>query len=327
MYKNIVLSILVVFIAACSKPKPKSETIPTWYTHIPSDYKFLYAVAKSTTIEQAKKNAIVKMRDNLSKEVNTKFSSKNHKLQPLKKEILNKIKKYNVEVANRLSFNRVKIEKSKTFKGEELVLISIPRISIFNKLKSISDVKFHRAQEVNKKALNKNAIKRFMALEIAVKEWETLASLAQYKELLISTYSANEEFIFLNDLKEEYNELKNSINFYVLTDGNSRIFSKSIKKAIEAKGLSVKNRINTKNSFKLLVTSKTIKSQNYTFNKSRNLVKLTTFDNDKNKISFRQHTFIGKSRKNYKEAKEQAAIHLDYKIKKLGIFDFIGFEK
>ena len=322
MYKNIVLSILVIFIVACSKPKP--ESIPTWYTNVPSDYKFLYAVAKSTTIEQAKKMAIVTMRDNLSKEVNTRFSSENHKLQPLDKETLNKIKKYSVEVANHLSFNRVKIEKSKIFKGEGLVLISIPRVSSFNKLKRISDVKFHRAQEVNKKALNKNAIKRFMALEIAVKEWETLASLAQYKELLISTYSANEEFIFLNDLKEEYDELKNSINFYVLTDGNSRIFSKSIKKAIEAKGLSVKN---TKNSFKLLVTSKTIKSQNYTFNKSRNLVKLTTFDNNKNKISFKQHTFIGKSRKNHKEAKEQAAINLDYKIKKLGIFDFIGVKK
>jgi len=166
-----------------------------------------------------------------------------------------------------------------------------------------------------------------MALELAVKELSVLASLAEYKEFLISTYSSADEFTFLNKIKKEYDDLKNSINFYILTDGNSRIFSHSIKNAIEAEGLHVGNDIRSKNSFKLLVTSKTENSQDYTFSKSKTLVKFTTFNNQKNKIKFRQHTFIGKSRKNAKEAKDQAAIHLDYKIKKLGIFDFIGFTK
>jgi len=325
MYKNIILSIIIVFLAACSKPKP--EIVPSWYTNIPSDYKLFYAVASSDTIEQAKKIAIANMRERLCAQVNLSFDNKNHKLQKISKKSLEKIKQYNIEVSNRLSLNRVKLEKSKTFRGKELVLISIPRIKLFKKIKIISDVKFHRAQEADKRALNKNAIDRFMALELAVKEWEVLASLAEYKEFLISTYSASDEFIFLNKLRKEYKELKDSINFYVLSDGNSRIFSRTIKNAIEAKGLSVKNEIDSKNSFKLLITSTTKEEKEYTFNKSSTLVKLTTFDNEKNKVSFRQHTFIGKSRKNYKEAKDQAAIHLHYKVKKLGIFDFIGFSK
>jgi len=324
MYKNIILAILLIFMAACSKPKPDIQ--PSWYTNVPSDYKLFYAVASADSVEKAKKIAIVKMRKSLSMQVNSRFENKNNTFL-VDKNLHEQVKHYNIEISNRLSLNRVKVEKTQTFKGKKLVLISIPRINLFNKLKIISDVKFHRAQEADKRALNKTAIERFMALESAVKELATLVSLAEYKDFLISTYSCEDEFTFLIKLKNEYDELKNSINFYILTDVNSRIFYSSIKSAIEAKGLSVKNEISSKNSYKLLITSKTKEEKEYMFNKSRTLVKFITFDSEKNKLKFRQHTFIGKSRKNFKEAKYQAANNLKYKIKRLGIFDFIGFKR
>lgn len=325
MYKNIILSILIVFITGCSKPKP--DTLPIWYINVPSDYKLFYAVASADTIEKAKNIAIVNMRNSLSFQVNTRFDDLNHKLQVSDENTLTKIKQYNKEISNRLSLNRVKVEKSKTFNKKVYILISMPRIDIFNKLKTISDIKLHRAQEANKRGLNKSAIDRFLALEIATKEWIEIASLSGYKDFLISTYNADDEFIFLNNIKKEYDELRNSINIYVLTDGNSRIFYNFIKDAIEKRGLSVKNSVGSKNSFKLLVTSKTQEETRYMFHKSSTLVKLTTFDNQKNKVAFRQHTFVGKSRKNYNEAKEQASMNLKYKIKKLKIFDFLGFEE
>ena len=65
----------------------------------------------------------------------------------------------------------------------------------------------------------------------------------------------------------------------------------------------------------------------YTFMVSKNLVKFTTYDDNKNKVAFRQHTFVGKSRKNHRDAKNQTAINLKSKIRKLGIFNFIGVEK
>ena len=325
MYKNIILTIFIIIMAGCSKPKPdtklksKPDTKPSWYTQVPVDYKLFYAVASSDSVKQAKKIAIVNMRESLSTQVN----NKNNLLIAMDKKTLVKIKEHNKEIANRLSFSRIKLEKTKTFQGKELVLISIPRIDLFNRIKIISDIKLHRAEEAYKKSLNKNAIERYMALELAIKELPALVSLAEYKEFLISTYSSADEFAFLNKIKKEYDDLKNSIHFYILTDGNSRIFSHSIKNAIKSEGLHVDNDINSKNNFKLLVTSKTENSQDYTFNKSKTLVKLTTFNSEKKKIKFRQHTFVGKSRKNAKEAKEQAAVQLDYKIKKLGIFDFI----
>ena len=59
MYKNILLALLVAFIAGCSKPKP--QTVPSWYTNVPQDYKLLYAVGSSSDIDKAKKIAIMSL--------------------------------------------------------------------------------------------------------------------------------------------------------------------------------------------------------------------------------------------------------------------------
>lgn len=323
MYKKILLAIILIFIAGCTKPKP--EQIPSWYTNIPHDYKFFYAVGSSDTREKAIKRAIASMRSTLSANINKTFINKTNLLQPISVENLKNILETNEDIANRLTLSKVKLEKYKNFKGEELVLISVKRIDLFNKLKIISDLKLGRAKEQNKKAKNKDVIRRFMALEPIMKSYAILASLAGYKQFLISTYSANSEFVFLKGVADEYDELKSTINIYVLTDSNSRIFSSTLKKAINDKGFSTSNTINSKHSVKLLVTSKTTNTKDYTFKQSSSLVKLTTFDTNKEKISFRQHTFVGKSRKNHIEAKQQAAIHLKYRVKKLGILDFLGF--
>ncbi len=325
MYKNILITILFILIAGCSKPTP--EKTPSWYTNIPQDYKIFYAVGASDTQEKAKKIAIASMRESLTMEVNKLFLDKNNKLQPISKDDLEKILQHNKDVSNRLSLRSVRIVKHKNFNNQELVLISIQREAIFSRVKTISDVKLHRAEEANKRGLNKSAIDRFIALKPIVEVYPILASLAGYKQTLISTYNANDEFRFLKNIKEEYINLKNSINIYVLTDGNSRIFSSSLKNAFKEMGISTKNSTDSKNAVKLLVTSKTEETQNYSFNQSKSLIKLTTFDKEKNKISFRQHTFVGKSRKSQMEAKQQSALHLKYKVKKLGIFEFIGFKK
>ena len=325
MYKNILLAIILIFIAGCSKPKPVQA--PSWYTTVPKDDKFLYAVGTSTDKNKAKVLALISMRENLVLKVNKTFENKNHILQPLDKNSLEEIFQHNYKIANKLSFSNTKIIKSAQFKGKELVLISIPKINMFNKLKAISDAKFYRVKQENKKSLNKNVVNRFISLDKVVDSYSTLASLTAYEELLNSKYMAKNEFIFLKNMKNEYNNLKETINIYVLTDGNSRIFASSIKKAIHEKGFSTKNSIKSKNSIKLLITSNTQESQDYSFNQSKSLVKFTTLNKDKDKIAFRQHTFIGKSRRSYIDAKKHSATYLNNKLKRLGIFNFIGFTK
>jgi len=330
MYRNIFLVILIIFMAGCSSSKVKPSTTNTqaaWYLNPPQDEKLFYSVAIADTVKKAKKIAIVNMRNNLAKEINKRFATTNNELSFNDEKLLQKIQNNNLEIAMRLSLNRVRLEKTQTYYGRELVLLSIPKQDLFNKIKMISNIKLGRAKQADKRALNKTSIDRFIALKVAMSEYSTLVCLAEYKKFLLSSYDSSAEFEFLHKIKNEYDYLKNNITFYILTDANSKIFAKAILYMIKSEGLHVENELKTKDSFEILVTSTTQESQVYAFNQSKVLVKLTTFDNNKNKIKFRQHTVIGKSKRSYVEAKKQASRHFNYKIKKLGLFDFLGFDK
>jgi hypothetical protein len=324
MYKNILLATAIAFITGCSKPQPPQP--PSWYTTVPTDINLYYAVGASDTIEKATKVAISSMRDSLNNELNRSFENTTHKLQPLESETIKEISEQNADISKKLSLKNIKLDRSKKFKGEELVLISISRLELFEKLKSISDAQFKRVKQEYEVNQNLIPIKRFILLESLMQNYANLASLSGYKEFLISTYSADDEFKFLKNMKNEFNELKSTINIHVLTDGNSRIFSSYIKDAINDKGLSTQNGTEAKNSLRLLITSTTLESKDYAFNQSKSLIKFTTFDKEKNEVAFRQHTFIGKSAKSYKDAKIQASNYLRKDLKRFDILDFIGIK-
>ncbi|MCW8894682.1 MAG: LPP20 family lipoprotein [Sulfurimonas sp.] len=325
MYKNILLAIIIAIITGCSAPKP--EQAPSWYTNIPQDDKLFYAVGAADTIDKAKNNAIASMRENLAEQIDNSFKEVTHKLLPIDNTILQNIFKQNLDISKKLFFKNITLANSQSFKGEKLVLISISKQDLFKKLKIISDAQFLRTKQEYAVTRNSATLKRFIVLDELMEKFAHIASLAEYKTFLLSTYNSDDEFEFLKNMKNEYDRLKASINIYVLTDSNSRIFSKIIKNSLNEKGLSTKNSFENEVSLKLLITSETTQSQEYSFNQSKSLVKFTLFDKQKTLLSLRQHTFIGKSRKSYEDAKIQSAVYLKNKINKLGIFDFIGIEK
>lgn len=326
MYKNIFLSLFITaFIAGCSAPKP--DVAPEWYTNVPSDSKLYYAIGSSDSKEGAKKAAIESMRESLSTEVSGMFKDKKHPLQPIEKEMLENISKHATEISKKLSLQNIKLEKSIKFNENELVLISIPRAELFEKIKPISDLQFLRLKEEYAIRKNSITIKKFALLDELMEDFPRVTVLVGYKKFLLLSYNAEGEFKFLKEIKDEYDYLKSAINIYVLSDANSRIFAHNIREAIEQKGLSTKNSLDNENSIKLLITSETSEVQNYNFLQSKSLIKFTTFDNEKQQLAFIQHTFVGQSAKDFQDAKEHASANMQSKIKKLSLFDFIGFKK
>lgn len=326
MYKNIFLLLFIVaFIAGCSTPKP--DVAPEWYTNVPSDSKLYYAVGASDSKESAKNAAIESMRESLSSQVGGMFKDKKHPLQPIDKEMLENISKHATEISNKLSLQNVKLEKSAEFKGSELVLISIPRAELFEKIKPVSEAQFLRLKEEYTIRKNSTTIKKFALLDELMQDFPRVAVLVAYKKFLLSTYDTNSEYKFLKELKDEYDFLKSTINVYVLSDANSRIFAHNIRSALEEKGLSTKNSLDNENSIKLLITSETSELQNYNFLQSKSLIKFTAFDKEKKQLAFKQHTFIGQSVKNFQDAKEHALADMQSKLKKASLFNFIGFKK
>lgn len=326
MYKNIFLSLFIIaFIAGCSAPKP--DVAPEWYTNVPSDSKLYYAVGSSDTEDGAKKAAMESMRESLSAEVSSMFKDKKHPLQPIDKELFEKISRNTLEISKKLSLQNIKLEKSTKYKESKLVLMSIPRAELFEKIKPISDVQFLRLKEEYTIRKNSITIKKFALLDELMQDFPRVTALVGYKKFLLHSYNAEGELKFLKEMKDEYDYLKSAINIYVLSDANSRIFAHNIREAIEQKGISTKNSLDNENSIKLLITSETSEVQNYNFLQSKSLIKFTTFNNEKKQLAHIQHTFVGQSAKDFQDAKEHASADMQSKIKKLSLFDFIGFEK
>lgn len=210
MYRNLLIAIIIAIFAGCSAPKPKQP--PSWYTNLPKDYKNFYAVASANSQAKAKNLALHSLRKNINIELDALFKNSNNKLSPTSKRV-QEILKSNSHLSNKLSFRSAKIEKSEVFNGETLILISISKKKIFEKVQLISDAKFNnlkREYNTNKDAI---AIKRFAQIQPLMTQYAELASASAAKDIALSSYSSNANFRVLKELSDEYDRLRSTISF------------------------------------------------------------------------------------------------------------------
>ena len=324
MYKTLLVALLIAFFAGCSAPKPK--TPPTWYTSPPQDFNYFYAVGAADEEIKARNIAILSLRELLAKEMITAFNDPNHKLGALQKSEQAQLAQSAKHLANTISMRNVELEKSEQYDGYTLVLVKIARKGIFDAMQKASSNKFDTLQEKYKDLQTKKAIEQYSELATLLDEYNTLATYAQLKESSISTYRADKEFLLLKSIKERYETLRSSISFYVLSDANSIAFIQTIKDAITKTGLEISKKPKSKEALTLLMTSQTEQSMDYSFMKSKSLIQFKVYDVEKNEIASRQHTVIGKSRKDYLDAKIQSAKSLQGVIHKIGVFDTLGLK-
>jgi hypothetical protein len=324
MYKTLLIALLVAFFAGCSAPKPK--TPPTWYTSPPQDFNYFYAVGASDEEMKARNIAILSLRELLAKEMVTAFHDPSHKLGSLEKSEQVQLAQNAKHIANTLSMRNVVLDKSELYDGHTLVLVKVARKDIFDAMQQASQTKFEALESSYKALDGKKTIEQYSALATLLNEYYPLASYAQLKESSISTYRADKEFLLLKNIKERYENLRSDISFYVLSDANSIAFIKTIKDAITKTGLEISKKPKSKEALTLLMTSQTEQSMDYSFMKSKSLIQFKLYDIQKNEIASRQHTVIGKSRKDYLDAKIQSAKSLQAVINKIGIFGTLGLE-
>ena len=323
MYKYIITAIIIAIFAGCSAPKPKHA--PSWYTSPPKDFKFIYSVASGESLTHAKNKAIINLREQIQKDLDSVFTNKTTKLKLDESFDLTPILKENERLVNTMSLIELKIEKTQKFNDQELILLKTPRKAIFDRFDIIATKRLKNSKE-NYDSIQENDswLKKYSILHNEMKNFAKLASIIEARKLLINSYNNISEINYLNNLYSDYIELKNQISIYVLSDLNSMGFVKGVKTALSSNGLELSSKPKSDKSLKIFITSTTQNVQDYGFNKSKSLVKYTTYDLNKNKVAFKQHTFSAKSRKSYSDAKAQSLIHQNSKIKKLGIFDFLG---
>ncbi|MCF6339826.1 MAG: LPP20 family lipoprotein [Sulfurimonas sp.] len=326
MFKSILFIIIITAMTGCLRSVPKTP-LPNWYTNMPKSNELYHAVGMANTIEKAKENAIISMRENLNLLVDSTFTSNKYHLKNLDKDLLEKILEYNKMVSEKISIKNITIVKSETINNNKVVLINIPKSELFLKLKFISSVELSRVKQEYQARRNPIALKRFIILDSLMQKYAKIASLAGYKKFLIPQYDEYDEFSFLNKMKAEYDNLRPFVSVCIVYDTNSKLFALTIKKLLMDKGINVVKDIKDRNSLKLFITSKSSSSKEQSLNKVKSHIKFAAFDGRKNQISFKEYTFIGKSKKDVQEAKQQIANNLKSKIEKLGISDFFSFEK
>jgi hypothetical protein len=322
MAKHLIFVLLLALFTGCSVPGPR--TLPSWYTSPPQDYLNFYAVAIDPDETKAKNKAILNLRQGLLEALNKEFTKSDHKLGYIDEELLAVLARANEEICNTIPLRNVKVSERTELEGNTVILIQISRESLFETLEAASTNKMAESKAEYEKIKNLPVLQKYAAIKPLVKQYAYLAAYTQFKEIVLSTFRTTEDFLHLKELRDTLGELRSTITFYVLSDANSISFVNSIKEALIAEGLSLDNKMSSENGFKLLITSSTLDSMDYSFMQSKNLVKFNLYNTKKEEIAFRQHTFIGKSRKSYRDAKEQASVDLGKKVKKIGIFDFIG---
>ena len=322
MFKHLLLALIIALFAGCSKPEPK--TLPSWYTNPPQDYMNIYAVALDKDPVKAKNKAVLNMRQALIDTLVKEFQKSDHHLGYMDEQLLAVLTRASEEVCNTISFRSVKVSESVEFEGSTVLLVQMSREALFEALDLASANKMAESKVAYEKIKDLHVLPKYAAIKPLVKQYAHLAVYTQLKEIVLSTFRATEDFVYLKELRDTLTELRASITFYVLSDANSISFVNAVKEAIIAEGISLDNKMNSENAFKLLITSTTTDSMDYSFMQSKNLVKFNLYNAKKEEIAFRQHTFVGKSRKSYRDAKDAASLDMAKKVQKLGVFDFIG---
>ncbi len=322
MFKYIIMSIIVALFTACSAPKPTQA--PSWYTSKPKDFKFFYAVGSGESITSAKNDAIANMRNEIIQDLNSKFKNKTTKIIVDTQEIISQIIQENEKLINTMSLSGLKVEKTAKYNAKQLILLKLSRKAVFDNFNAISLERFKESRLLYNQIKHTDPlIKTYSILNKNMELFPKLASITQAKETTLST-DVFKDIDYLNTMIEQYSKLKNELSIYLLSDMDSRIYVKSLKDALSSTGLKLNPKSKSDASLKLIITSDTENKQEYGFYRSKALVKYTTYDLNKNKVAFRQHTFSAKSRKSYRDAKAQTIMHQKSMISKLGVFNFIG---
>lgn len=322
MLKSVLFGFIIAIFAGCGS----KTSIPSWYLNPQKDSQFLYATGSASNIQKAEANAIATLRNDLIQNLNSEFDNINHPLLQDNREFINALHDSNEHLCNTLSMRGAKVFKSETIQNTSYVIVKLSKKNLFDYLSVSSNKQLQNSKEKYALAKNKIPIQKYIILKPLVAKYPQQASITQLKSHLISSYNPNNDFLYLKNLLNDFINLKKNISFYLLSDVNARAFVPKIQNALSKEGFLISKTPNNKDSLTIFITSATDETREYAFLKSKNLVKFKIIDSSKKMIAFRQHTFIGNSKKSYDDAKEQAVIYAETKINKLGIFDFIGLQ-
>ena len=303
-----------------------SNEPPSWYTHPPKDYQFIYSTAASKTQQSARNIALLSINRSLYSELSDSFSSKNPPIHINSSLELKALQETSAKIANSLVFHGIKTLESTTFRSQNLILISVSRASIFAEQKQKLDAVYTPIKKQLEALYSLDPLKQYALIAPTITLLDEIAARAKLLEIISNGFDGGEYFAFVNSIKDNFKQLQKNIGMRVLGNLNAIRFVRYIQEGIVQQNITVDKTLSEKESYTLFILTAVDKKMDYQFYKTTLTVTTIVATKDKKVIAEKLHTFIGKSRKDYQDAQAQAEESVGKQVKSLGIFNFLGLD-
>lgn len=314
-YKISIFTLLFIVInfTACSNSTQTTQTkLPSWYLNSPSNTQvYLYGTGEADSLDEAKKNALSNMSQNLvvnvQSSINTKTTSSTSSYD---KQTIRDIKLK----ASKINFTNYKVKKAVKSSNSFFVLLNVNRIELFNEKQKELNLLDTKIQTTIENLQNKPKLEQIYELE------QVKPTINEAKNLAFVLYAINNTFeyqIYHTKYDKFINQidiLKSSIIIKIISNTNT-IYKNHLKSLLN------------KNNYKTSTSNEDVLikiSNNIRHSKARGwqIAKVsTTLDIQSNSKSISTNIIetIGRSSSSKQNAISSSAKQFKNKIEKLGL--------
>ncbi len=321
-FTKLILLGAIIALSGCgtAKPQPTLKTPPPkWITQIPQDTSTkIYGIATESNRDLAIKSALSDLIAKLGVSIESTFSSV---VKVSKHTTASNTKNAISSSVSEIKINNYQVVKSyKLSYREFVVLVVSDKQELFrgiqeNLKKSKSDINIEL-----KNLKNLNAVSRYNKAKELSKKADSMLSKTLIAYELNRSFTKEQYLKFIDDVNAVYNKEKNSLNFYIKADKNSKHFKEVVANYLSQNNYRVVSS-KKRNSVVLEINS----SDNANFKRSVISIYLKVSLRDgKTKVGGKSFTLKQRYDSSRSKIYNRASIDLKKDINSLGINELLG---
>lgn len=243
LIKNIFFVFLTLFFVSCSKKAineiayKQNQNYPNWYINpILNSNTTLYGVGEGRNIDEATKSALENLSSRLLVTIDSSTSISSKSYRDFREYTTSTVTQEINSQTQILDFKNYLIDETKIINRKIVVQVSVKKEDLKNSLKDELNQIYKEYDFINHQ--------KYDNLKQYIKKDEILLKLYKNskKAQIAESLGYNTDFIQkIDTIKQELENLKNKISFYINCDTNSKIYEDIFKESLTKRGFKVSN--------------------------------------------------------------------------------------
>jgi len=323
--------LLLLLLHGCASSKkvvvsPIKE-LPSWYQMPPlSNEDDLYALGDGKDKKEALANALNNMVSTLSVSISSTYNAKT----VVKEGRVNSSE--GIYVSNIESdVKKIRISHYELLHAQSLgfkkyaVLIKSNKQRLFESMLQEIRQNFVIIQEKEKTLLHANVLQKLSFYKNTKASLENLPNTLIVMSVLNPSFQSSKYLHLLETMDSKYQNILESISFFIYSDENTVNLQTAIAKGLSAKNFKIES-VNTQTHFRVYLTSTIERADSYGFTLARSDINIVTKDYNGVIVGSNTFNLIGQSSQGYSIAKQNLIYKLNVLIKKEGIAKIMGLD-